>query len=223
MTQRAVVFDMYGTLLRIESVAAHAARAGAFDPDAFVAAWRATQLRYSLLCTVADAYRPFDEITALALEQTLAESGLALKQAQREALLQAWQSLPAYVDVAPALRALRQRGLATAVLTNGTRASATTLLERAGIHGLLDDVLSVEAVRVYKPHPRVYALATERFGCAPGAIVFVSSNGWDAWGGAHFGLDAVWCNRGGRPAEHLVPAARAALGGLDELEAFIAG
>jgi 2-haloacid dehalogenase len=105
--------------------------------------------------------------------------------------------------VIPALRMLRERNVPLCVLTNGVRASAERALHDGGIRDLLDDVLSVDAVRAFKPDPRVYRLATARFACDPERILFVSSNGWDASGAAAFGFAVAWCNRTGKPAEKL--------------------
>ena len=130
--------------------------------------------------------------------------------------------MPAYSDVVPALGALSARGVPLAVLTNGTLRSANAALEAAGMRELLTDVLSVEAVRTYKPDPRVYALVTARFGCGPHDVVFVSSNPWDAWGGARFGFRVAWCNRARSAPESLTPPPETTLNGLPELnELFV--
>ena len=219
----AVVFDLYGTLLTIESMRAHVAAAGIEDAGAFVADWRRKQLEYAFLTSLAQAYRDFDELTAVALEHTCAQRNVALDVIVRAELVEAWRAMPAYDDVVPALQALAARGVPLAVLTNGTPVSANAALERAGVRALLTDVLSVESVRAYKPDPRVYALATARFGCAPREIAFVSSNGWDAWGAARFGFRVAWCNRARSAPEALLPAPETTLAGLHELEAFVAG
>lgn len=221
MRVAAVVFDLYGTLLAIDSMATHVARANVADADAFVRDWRRKQLEYAFLTSLARAYRDFDELTALALDQTCGARGVSLGVPVRTALVEAWRTMPAYDDVAPALGALAARGVPLAVLTNGTPASANAALEAAGIRGLLADVLSVESVRAYKPDPRVYALATARFDCAPSEIVFVSSNPWDAWGAASFGFRVAWCNRARSAVEALLPAPETTLLGLDELSAFV--
>lgn len=220
---KAVVFDLYGTLLAVEGLRGAVEAAGARDAEAFVWVWRRKQIEYTFVSSVAGRYRDFDEIVALALDWTCAQHALPLDRAGRAALLAAARLMPAYADVAPALRALQARGIPRAVLTNGTLASANAALEHAGVRELLDDVLSVEAVRRYKVDPRVYALATARFACGPGDIVFVSSNGWDALGGASFGLRVAWCNRLGLAAETLTPGPEATLAGLHELEAFVTG
>jgi 2-haloacid dehalogenase len=223
MAVKAIVFDLYGTILTIESMAVHVDAAGVGDAAAFVADWRRKQLEYSFLSSLAQRYRDFDELTALALEHTCAQRAVALDVQQRASLVDAWRTMPAYGDVAPALRALAGHGVPLAVLTNGTPVSADAALEHAGVRALLADVLSVDAVRAYKPDPRVYALATERFGCAPHEIVFVSSNGWDAWGAARFGFRVAWCNRLRNAPEMLQPVPETMLAGLHELDRFVTG
>ncbi len=221
MAVAAVVFDLYGTLLDIGTMTTHAAAAGVADANAFVADWRRKQLEYAFLATLANAYRDFDTLTLLALEQTCAQRKVALGANARAAFSARWRTMPAYADVVPTLSALRERGFALAVLTNGVPSSANEALEAAGVRGLLDDVLSVDAVRAYKPDPRVYALATERFACERREVVFVSSNPWDAWGAAHFGFRVAWCNRSALVRETLDPAPETTLAGLHELEAFV--
>jgi 2-haloacid dehalogenase len=217
----AVAFDLYGTILNIESMREHVLAAGVADADAFVAAWRRKQLEYAFLTSLAQAYRDFDELTALALEHTCALHHASVDSSERARLVAAWRTMPAFGDVAPALTALQARAIPLAVLTNGTPSSANAALEAAGVRGLLTDVLSVETVRAYKPDPRVYALVTERFACPPHEVVFVSSNPWDAWGAATFGFRVAWCNRSRSVAEALPPAPAIVLAGLDELVAFV--
>jgi 2-haloacid dehalogenase len=218
----AVVFDLYGTLLALEGMERPVAEAGVADASGFVREWRRKQIEYAYLSSMANAYRPFDELTALALAHTCALSGIVLDEAQRARFMAVFRVMPAYADAAPALRALAARGVPRAVLTNGMPDSAATAIENAGVRELLDDVLSVDAVRAFKPDPRVYALATTRFGCTPREIVFVSSNAWDAWGGATFGFRVAWCNRTGGVGEALSPRPEVTIAGLHELEAFVA-
>ncbi|MBV8093153.1 MAG: HAD-IA family hydrolase [Acetobacteraceae bacterium] len=118
----------------------------------------------------------------------------------------------------PAMLArLQQMGVGRAILSNGTPGMLTQAVEAAGIAPLLDDLLSIEAAGVYKPDPRVYALATTRFGCGPDEIAFVSSNAWDAFGAHHFGLRVFRVNRGGLPDEYEL---RAVVPDLPDLSAL---
>jgi len=221
MHARAVVFDLYGTLLRLEGLQDAAVVAGAQDPVGFVAAWRRKQLEYAMVSSLAQAYRDFDELTALALDYTCAQTGLVLDVVAREMLFEAARLLPLHADALPALQALQARGIPLAVLTNGVAASAEAALVHAGARELFAAVLSIETVRVYKPDPRVYTIATSYFACAPAEIVFVSANSWDAWGASHFGFRVAWCNRAGAVPDLLTPAPAHTLASLAELPAVV--
>ncbi|MBX9701093.1 MAG: haloacid dehalogenase type II, partial [Acetobacteraceae bacterium] len=186
---RVAVFDAYGTLLDVHAaVARHAARIGPAAP-ALSALWRAKQLEYSWILSAAGAYEPFWALTDRALGHAMAVHGIA-DAALRADLLAAYRRLDAYPDATPALRALREAGIATAILSNGSPDMLAEAVAAAGLAPLLDDVLSVHPLRRYKPAPAIYALATERFACQPHEVGFVSSNAWDAFGAARFGFRA---------------------------------
>jgi 2-haloacid dehalogenase len=128
---KAIVFDLYGTLLAIDALRGAVAAAGATDSVGFVAAWRRKQLEYAFVSALSTKYRDFDELTALALAQTCAQERLTLATPERAALAAAWERLAPYDDVAPALAALRRLDVPLAVLTNGTLRSANAALEAA--------------------------------------------------------------------------------------------
>lgn len=222
MKAEAVVFDLFGTLLDITSLAALAAPiVGAGDADAFVLRWRDKQISYSFAATLMQRYQDFDEITMHALDYALASLGLTTDRAGREALANGWLQLLPYPDAVSALEALRSRGIRTAVLTNGTAAMAKRALSNSGLDAYLGAVWSVDEVRAYKPSPAVYAIATARLMLEPRAIAFVSSNGWDATGAAAFGLRVIWCNRRELPRETLEPPPAHTIATLDELAALV--
>ena len=221
MTPAAVVFDLYGTLLEIGSLRAAAARVSP-APDAFVEAWREKQLAYAFAAAAMGRYEDFDRLTRHALHYVAAKFGVRIAREDLDALLGAWQKVQPYDDAIPALRELRERGTATAVLTNGTLKSARAALEHAQAFELLDAVLSVEAIETFKPDQAVYRMATRHFGVAAERLVFVSSNGWDAAGAREFGLNVVWCNRAGAPAEPFGDAPHVTIGSLADLAAAIA-
>ncbi len=221
MTPAAVVFDLYGTLLDVASLRDAAARVTS-EPDAFVAAWRKKQLDYAWAAAIVGRYEDFDRLTRYALHYTAAAAGVHLLRDDLDALMGAWQTLRPYPDALAALETVRTGGVATAVLTQGTRKSARAVLEHAGAFVLLDAVLSVEEVETFKPDPAVYRLAARRFEAPPERIVFVTSNGWDATGAREFGLTVVWCNRLGAPAETFGRPPNATIASLQELSAAIA-
>jgi len=215
---RAFVFDAYGTLFDVHAaIGRHRAAAGP-DADRFSEIWRSKQLEYTWTLTLAGRYVDFWTLTERALDFAFARFP-TVDRALRPELLDAYWTLQAFADARAALRAIKARGLLTAILSNGTPKMLTAAVDAAGIGGDLDAVLSVDAIRCYKPRPEVYALVTERFGIAPADVVFVSSNRWDVMGAASFGFRTAWINRTGAPEEYgRVPDA--VLSDLDGLAAM---
>jgi 2-haloacid dehalogenase len=213
---KAAVFDAYGTLLDVHAaVARHTARLGE-KAAPLSALWRSKQLEASWILSAAGAYEDFWSITDRALGHAMRAHGVD-DPALRADLLSAYRELGAYPDAALALSALRGAGLATAILSNGTPEMLAAAVEAGALGPLLDAVLSVHGLRRYKPDGRVYALATERFGCQPHEIAFVSSNAWDAYGAARFGFRVFWINRSGGPIEYWLDELATVLPGLDAL------
>jgi 2-haloacid dehalogenase len=200
------VFDAYGTLFDLASATRRHLDALGDRAAPLADLWRAKQLEYTWLRSLMDdAWVPFEQVVADALDHAM--EALALDQpATRDALLAAFRQLETYPEVPGVLTKLRGAGIRTAVLSNGSRGMLDAAVESAGLAPLLDAVLSVDDVGVFKPHPAVYRLAMEHFALAPeraGEVSFLSSNSWDAVGAAHFGFTVVWCNRGGAAPERL--------------------
>ncbi|ALL65562.1 2-haloalkanoic acid dehalogenase [Paraburkholderia caribensis MBA4] len=211
---KAVIFDAYGTLFDVHSVVAAAEQMFPGHGDALSQLWRQKQIEYTQLRTAADPagarYQPFWNITLDALRFSARKLGLALNAAGEKRLMDEYACLSAFPDVLPALRQLRDLRTAgrhapigLAILSNGNSQMLDIAVKSAGMSGLFDHVLSVDAVRAFKPAPATYALGTQAFGVAAREIVFVSSNGWDASGANWFGYTVFWLNRQGAPAEEL--------------------
>jgi 2-haloacid dehalogenase len=199
----AAVFDAYGTLLDVHSaMARHAARIGP-EWQRISQDWRLKQLEYSWVRSLAGApqHRNFSRLTDEALAFVAAQRGIA-DEALLADLRAAYRALDAYPEVKAMLAALRAAGRKTAILSNGAPKMLADGVAAAGLSDLLDAVLSVEAAGVFKPDPRVYRLATQKFGVAPDDIAFVSSNAWDAFGALEYGFRVVWVNRAGQPDEY---------------------
>jgi 2-haloacid dehalogenase len=196
-----VVFDAYGTLLDFGSAVAR--HAGAIGPDAtrLTELWRAKQLEYTWVLSLLGSYEPFWELTARALDFALA-SLPSVDPVFRQPLLDAYRSLDAYPEVGAVLSELRDRGLRTAVLSNGDPTMLNDAFAGAGLIPLLDRILSADQVRMFKTAPPVYALVTDAFGVSPEQVAFASSNRWDVAGAVAFGFRAVWVHRGGAPDEY---------------------
>lgn len=223
MRLEAVVFDAYGTLLDVHAAMQRHADALPPDWERISAEWRSKQLEYTWIASLTgpDQYRDFWALTKAALDYVAARHRIT-EPSVRAALLEAYRVLPAYPDAAPALAALRERGLKTAILSNGTADMLQAAVAGSGLRDLLDAVISVEEVSVFKPDPRVYGLTEWRLGATPPRMAFVSGNAWDAQGAARAGFRVFWCNRGGNPHEYGLETSATTIGGLAELEAALA-
>ena len=217
---RACVFDAYGTLFDLTSAARRCADVLGAKAEALGALWRMRQLEYTWLRSLTGAHADFWQVTGESLDYALAVHGIA-DPALRARLMDAFLHIEAYPDAMTVLGALKRAGRPAAILSNGSPRMLQAAVESARLGHLLDHVLSIEEVGIYKPHPRVYELAPRRLGVAAGKICFVSSNGWDAAGAAQFGFNAVWANRGGAPRERLPGELAAELSGLDRLPALL--
>jgi len=198
---RVYTFDAYGTLFDVHAaIARHRAAAGA-EADRFSEIWRTKQLEYSWTLTLAAHYADFWTLTERALDYAFARVP-SVDRALRPQLLEAYLKLDAFAEARAALEQLKTRGARLAVLSNGTPQMLAAVVEAAGFATLFDAVLSVDAVRMFKPRPEVYRLVTERMAVEPAAVAFVSSNRWDVMGAVAFGFKAFWVNRSGQPDEY---------------------
>jgi 2-haloacid dehalogenase len=216
---RTFVFDAYGTLFDVHAaIGRHRAAAGP-DADRFSEIWRTKQLEYTWTLTLAGRYEDFWTLTERALDYAFARVP-SVDRSLRAQLLEAYFALDAFPDARAALAALKRNGHRTAILSNGSPRMLDGAVGHAGIGGDLDAVLSVDAVKMYKPRPEVYALVTAHFAVAPADVTFVSSNRWDVMGAAAFGFSCVWVNRAGMPDEYGAPAPAAVVPDLSALLAM---
>jgi 2-haloacid dehalogenase len=199
---RACVFDAYGTLFDYASAAARCADVLGDQVTPLTTLWRDKQLQYTWLRSLQGRYASFRQVTEDALQFSLEALGLENSGLQSR-LMNLYNSLECFPEVPAMLARLRAGGLRTAILSNGSSDMLASTLAHTGTAHLFDAVLSVEEVGVYKPHPKVYQLALERLGLPREAISFQSSNSWDAYAAAAFGLRTVWCNRYEQRAERL--------------------
>lgn len=205
---KAVVFDAYGTLFDVGSAArrvADEAGRGAFAKvwQQVARDWRLKQLQYSWNRGMTGAYTDFWTVTADGLDWALEAAGIDGDAELRETLLALYWELEAYPEVPEMLGTLLDRGVNTAILSNGSMPMLDAAVESAGLSGMLDVVLSVEAIEVFKPDHRVYQMVGTAFGTRPEQVLFVSSNGWDVAGATGFGFQSVWVNRVGEPVDRL--------------------
>ena len=217
---KACVFDAYGTLFDFASAAAGRRDALGDNGERLTVLWRDKHLQYAWLRSLQGRHADFWQVTGEALDFALETLDLHAP-GLRDRLMSLYLTLAAFPEVPDMLRRLKTAGLITAILSNGSPAMLKAAIGNAGIGELLDAVLSVEEVGIYKPHPTVYQLAVDRFGIAAGAILFLSSNGWDAYAASAFGMRAVWCNRYGQRRENLPGQPEREIRTLAELPALL--
>ena len=203
---RAVLFDAYGTLFDVYSVGLLAEQLFPGQGQALSVLWRDKQIEYTRLVTTSNDgahYRPFWELTRAALRYTCSRLGLDLTAEREQRLMNQYRHLSAFPENREVLQALKDRGVATGILSNGDPGMLGIAVRSAGLEDLLDHVLSVDTVRKYKTHPEAYRLGTQATGLAAPEVLFVSSNGWDALAATWFGYRTLWVNRYQLPFEEL--------------------
>ncbi len=205
---KAILFDVYGTLLNPLSIETQVSQLVPADGLQFVTLWRAKQLEYSWLLSLMNRYESFWQVTQRALTYTCRRFNLSLTPTQSQHLLDCWTQVAPFDDVLAGLAVLQAKNIHLGVLSNGNPSMLEAGLTNAALRPYLDPLLSVENARVFKPSPRVYDLALQHFGLDPAEIGFVSSNSWDAIGATAFGFQVCWLNRASNILDELgfVPA-----------------
>ncbi len=200
---KAVIFDAYGTLFDVHSVASLAEQQFPGKGEAISLLWRQKQLEYSWLRALSGQYKPFWEITRDALRFAALRLTLPLTNELETRLMDQYSNLSPFPENLGALRTLKAAGLALGILTNGNRDMIDASLRSAGMNGIFDHVLSSESVSTFKTSAAIYELGPTAFGCKVSEILFVSSNCWDAIAAHWFGYPSFWINRTGAPLEQL--------------------
>jgi len=214
------VFDAYGTLFDFNSaVARHRAVIGP-RADALAEMWRAKQIQYTWLRNSMGAYAKFWQVTGEALDHCLDAHGIA-EAGVREKLMGAYLALDPFPEVPAMLDRLKRAGKRLAILSNGNPEMLDPMVKASGLADRFEAVLSVDEVQVFKPDPRVYRLVEQRCGVSPAKVCFLSSNGWDAHGAAHFGFHTVWVNRARAPDDNLPGTTVATIDDLSHLPSLL--
>jgi len=217
---KACVFDAYGTLFDIHAPTAAIADELGDNAQSLSDLWRAKQLQYTWLRSLMDAYTDFWQVTGDGLDYALAAHDIDNPDI-RQRLMDLYLTLDAYPDAVATLQKLKKAGYATGILSNGSPDMLTAAVNNSGLDKLLDEVMSVEDVGIFKPSARVYQMAVDRMGVLPRQICFVSANAWDASGAADFGFQVAHLNRFGQPAEKLPGVPKTVMNSLSDLPAVL--
>ena len=217
---KACVFDAYGTLFDVHSaVGKHRERLGD-KADAVSVIWRTKQLEYTWMRSLMNRYVDFWRVTGEGLDFALDANGVN-DASLRDDLLNAYLRLDCYPEVPEVLKTLKDAGMRTAILSNGSPRMLEAAVESSRIGDLLYAILSVDELGIYKPAPEVYQLVLDHLDVGRGQVSFQSSNAWDAAAAATFGFRVAWCNRFGQAKERLPDAPDAEIKTLSELAAIV--
>lgn len=189
------VFDAYGTLYDVHSVASATEEAFPGHGEAITQIWRMKQLEYTWLRSLMGRYEDFWSVTRESLTYTLSTLGLKAEPGTFDAILDRYLHLRPYPDAMEALAKLRRGGHRLAILSNGSQAMLDALVRNTGFDEALDAVLSVDDKRIFKPSPEAYSLVEERLGARPDEVVFVSCNPFDVSGAKSYGFKVAWIER----------------------------
>ncbi len=205
-----IAFDAYGTLFDVYSMGQLAEELFPGHGQAFALMWRDRQIEYTRLVTISDPspggskhYLPFWELTIRSLHYVCKRMGLNLIAENEKRLMDQYAKLTSFEDGLAVLRIIKERGLSTAILSNGSREMLSTVVDSNGLKPYLDQVVTVEDVRLFKTAPQAYELLLKAFPVKREEILFVSSNAWDALAAKWFGFDVFWVNRLGHPFEEI--------------------
>lgn len=199
---QAYVFDAYGTLFDVHAAVRRHADAVGPDAPALSDLWRVKQLEYTWVTSLMGQYRDFRALTEDALDFCLARFP-GVDKGLRADLLDAYRKLDCFAEVPDVLAALRETGARIAILSNGTPAMLDEAVDAAGIGHLIDEIFSVDPLKIYKTAPAAYALITSSLRISAPDIAFQSSNRWDIAGAKAFGMTCHWINRSGAPDEYV--------------------
>lgn len=203
MSIRAVLFDVFGTLLDTQSVAVRAEQLFPGHGPQLAKLWRDKQLEYTRLRTMSSRYATFTQVTEDALQYACEAMALPLDAAARGLLMHEYTQLTAHADAVPALQRLQEAGVTIGVLTNGDPGLIEDVLHGAQLAEYFDVLLSADQVHAFKTAPSVYELGPLTLKHPAHELLLVSSNCWDAIGAKWYGYVSFWVNRGGLPLDRV--------------------
>lgn len=190
-----LAFDVYGTLVDTHGVIEVLEKKVGPKARKFSHVWREKQLEYSFRRGLMQNYENFSVCSSQALDYTSAYFSASLGLQDKNELLNAYRVLPAFDDVQEALNQAEKAGLNIFAFSNGSEEAVEMLLANAGIRNYFHRIVSVDAVRSFKPSPSVYSYLLRKAGAYNSNTWLVSSNSFDVIGAISSGMRAVWVRR----------------------------
>ncbi len=210
MKYKLIAFDAYGTLFDVYSMGLLAEELFPGNGSALALMWRDRQIEYTRLVTMSDPnpggskyYLPFWDLTIRSLHYVCKRMDLELSSVNEKRLMDQYAKLTGFPDSLNVLKTIKERGIATGILSNGSREMLATVVQSNGLEPYLDKVVTIEEVRLFKTAPQAYELLLKAFPVQKHEVLFVSSNAWDALAAKWFGFDVFWVNRLGHPFEEI--------------------
>ena len=190
---KVIIFDAYGTLFDVNSAAAKTKNKIGEKWEAFANYWRTTQLEYTWLRTLMGRHKDFWEITEDSLDKSM--KVFNVNKLLKNELLDLYKSLSTFPEVNQTLKELKKKQYKLTILSNGTPSLIRNLVKENDLENIFDDLLSVEEVKTYKPHPHVYNIPIKKYGILKNEVAYLSSNTWDISAAGNFGFKTIWVNR----------------------------
>ena len=190
---KAIVFDAYGTLFDVNSAAEKSKNKIGNKWENFANFWRTTQLEYTWLRSLMKKHKNFWQITEDSLDKSM--ETFQIDKSLRNDLLSFYKELSPYPEVKNVLENLKKKSFKLAILSNGTPELLNHLVKSSDLENLFDDIFSIEEVKIYKPHPKVYDIPVNKYKVSKGEITFLSANTWDVSGAGNYGYNSIWVNR----------------------------
>tara|TARA_B100000963_G_scaffold345008_1_gene348471 strand:- start:2565 stop:3224 length:660 start_codon:yes stop_codon:yes gene_type:complete len=215
MNTKAVIFDAYGTLFDVNSAAEKCKGKIGVQWEEFSNFWRTTQLEYTWLRSLMKRHKNFWEITEDSLDKSMKVFGI--EKSMKNELLNLYKVLSPYPEVKKVLKTLKKKNLKLGILSNGTLSLLKELVSTNNLNNLFDNLFSIEEVKMYKPHPKVYDIPTKKYKVAPKEITFLSANTWDVSGGGNYGYNSIWVNRNNSQFDLLDYQPKNEIGNLSQL------
>ena len=208
MKYNSIVFDAYGTLFDINAAAQKSALVSSNSLlqrnwEELAEIWRKKQIEYTWLQNILNNHTDFLDITKISLDFALEEMMLDKEPKLKKTLIDLYQTSEAYSEVVQVLEELYGRDVKLSILSNGTPEMLFAACAATRIEKLLDFIVSVEEIGIFKPDGRVYELVNTKMGYKVSEVLFVSSNGWDIVGASKFGFSTAWVNRNKKPVERM--------------------
>ena len=205
-----IAFDAYGTLFDVYSMGQLAEELFPGHGEALALMWRDRQIEYTRLVTMSDPnpggskhYLSFWELTFRSLRYVCKRLELDLTAEYEKQLMDQYAKLTGFSDSLSVLKAIKDKGISTAILSNGSSEMLATVVTSNGLKPFLDKIVTIEEVRLFKTAPQAYELLLKAFPVKKEEILFVSSNAWDALAAKWYGFDVFWVNRLGHPFEEI--------------------